>query len=78
MITLKEFEAYLTVKEFIKKNNFEESDVILWIISFNYVPLIVESSDMEMKKIYLLSAAARGIGVRNKPSTTVTKTEKRE
>ena len=67
MITLKEFEVYLKVKEFIESNNLEESDVIPQINSegvvANYVPLIVESSDMEPKKFYLLSAAARGNGI---------------
>ena len=43
MITLKEFEAYLKVKEFIESKNFEESDVIPRIngegVVANYVPL---------------------------------------
>ena len=67
MITLKEYEIYLKVKKFIEASNFKESDILrltngVGIISA-YVPLIIESDDMELTKFYSLSAAARGCGI---------------
>ena len=68
MITLKEYEIYLKVKKFIETENCEENDIIpkltngIGIIPA-YVPLIIESDDMEPTKYYSLSAAARGCGI---------------
>ena len=67
MITLKEYEIYLKVKKFIEASNFKESDILrltngVGIIPA-YVPLIIESDDMEPTKFYSLSAAARGCGI---------------
>ena len=68
MITLKEYEIYLKVKQFIETENYKENDVIpkltnrIGIIP-TYVPLIIESDDMEPTKYYSLSAAARGCGI---------------
>ena len=68
MITLKEYEIYLKVKKFIETIDCEESDIILRLISGvriipAYIPLIIESNDMEATKYYSLSAAARGCEV---------------
>ena len=68
MITLKEYEIYLKVKKFIKTIDCDESDIIPRLtnrvrIIPAYVPLIIESDDMEPTKFYSLSAAARGCGL---------------
>ena len=67
MVTLKEYEIYLKVKKFIEASNFDESDIPRLINGIGiipaYVPLIIESDDMEPTKYYLLSAAARGCGI---------------
>ena len=68
MITLKEYEIYLKVKKFIETIDCEEHDIISRLINGvgiipAYVPLIIESDDMEPTKYYSLSAAARGCGL---------------
>ena len=68
MITLKEYEIYLKVKKFIESENCEESALIPGLINGvgiipSYVPLIIESDDMEPTKYYSLSAAARDCGL---------------
>ena len=68
MITLKEYEIYLKVKKFIETEDCEENDIIPKLISVvgiipAYVPLIIESDDMEPTKYYSLWAAARGCGI---------------
>ena len=68
MITLKEYEIYLKIKKFIETIDCEENDIILRLINRvgiipAYVPLIIESDDMEPTKYYSLSAAARGFGL---------------
>ena len=68
MITLKEYEIYLKVKQFIETENYKENDIIpkltngIGIIP-TYVPLIMESDNMEPTKYYSLSAAAGGCGI---------------
>ena len=68
MITLKEYEIYLKVKKFIETENCDENELIprsvngVGIIPA-YVPLIIESDDIEPTKYYSLSAAARGCGL---------------
>ena len=68
MITLKEYEIYLKVKKFIEVENCNENELIpkltngIGIIPA-YVPLIIESSDMEPTKYYSLLAAVRGCGI---------------
>ena len=64
MITLEEYEIYLKVKKFIETENCEEHDIIPRLINGvgiipAYIPLIIESDDMEPTKYYSLSAAAR-------------------
>ena len=64
MVTLKEYEIYLKVKKFIKTEGCGESSIIpLLTNGVAYVPLIIESEDMEPTKYYSLSAAARDCGV---------------
>ena len=68
MITLKEYEIYLKVKKFIDTENCDENDIISKLkngigIIPAYVPLIIESDDMEPTKYYSLVAAARGCGI---------------
>ena len=68
MITLKEDEIYLKVKKFIETKNCDENKLIPLLINGvgiipAYVPLIIESDDMEPTKYYSLSAAARGCGL---------------
>ena len=65
MRSLKEYEIYLKVKKFIETENCDENDIIPKLINGigiipAYVPLIMESDDMEPTKYYSLSAAARG------------------
>ena len=68
MITLKEYEIYLKVKKFIDTEDCDENDIIpkltngIGIIPA-YVPLIIESDDMEPTKYHSLLAAARGCGL---------------
>ena len=68
MITLKEYEIYFKVKRFIEAEGCDESFIIPQLINGvgiipAYVPLIIESDDMEPTKYYSLSAAARGCGL---------------
>ena len=68
MITLKEYKVYLKVKKFIETEDCEKNDIIPKLINVAgiipaYVPLIIESDDMEPTKHYSLSAAARGCGI---------------
>ena len=65
MITLKEHEIYLKVKKFIETIDCDENNVIPRLINGvgiipPYVPVIIESDDMESTKYYSLSVAARG------------------
>ena len=64
-ITLKEFEVYLRVKEFIEKNNYEEADLWKKIQDRRpiRIPLIIHSDDMEPRKYKRLTDAANGIKV---------------
>ena len=64
-ITLKEFEAYLRVKEFIEKNNYEEADLREKIRDSRpaHIPLIIHSDDMEPRKYERLTDVANGIKV---------------
>ena len=61
MVTLKEYEIYLKVKKFIETEGCDESSIIPLLTNgvAAYVPLIIESEDMEPTKYYSLSAAAR-------------------
>ena len=64
MVTLKEYEIYLKVKKFIETEGCNESSIIpLLTNGVAYVPLIIESEDMEPTKYYSLPAAARDCGV---------------
>ena len=69
MITLKEYEIYHKFKKFIETIDCDdENDIIPKLINgvgINpaYVPLIIESDDMEATKYYSLSAAVRGCGI---------------
>ena len=64
MVTLKEYEIYLKVEKFIETGGCDESSVIpLLTNGVAYVPLIIESEDMDPIKYYSLSAAARDCGV---------------
>ena len=55
MVTLKEFEIYLKVKKFIKTEGCDEADLIPRLVNGHaYVPLIIESKDMEPTKYYSL------------------------
>ena len=67
MITLKEYEIYLKVQKFIEAEGCDENAIIQRLINgvgiiSTYVPLIIESDDMEPTKFYSLSAAGRGCG----------------
>ena len=64
-ITRKEFEAYLRVKEFMEKNNYDEADLRKKIRDTRpaCIPLITRSDDMEPRKYERLKDAANGIGV---------------
>ena len=64
-ITRKEFEAYLRVKEFIEKNNYEEADLRKKIRAWRptRILLIIRSDDMEPKKYERLTDAANDIKV---------------
>ena len=68
MITLKEYEIYLKIKAFIEAEGTDECSIIPKLVSRvgiipAYVPLIIESDDMEPTKYYSLSAAARDCGL---------------
>ena len=64
MVTLKEYEIYLKVKAFIEAEGCDEANLIPRLINgVAYIPLIIESEDMEPTKCYSLSAAAKGCGV---------------
>ena len=65
-ITRKEFEAYLRVKEFIEKNNYEEADLRKKSrdrMLLTRIPLIIRSDDMEPRKYELLKDEANDIKV---------------
>ena len=65
MVTLEEYETYLKVKKFIETEGCDEANLVPRLINevAAYVPLIIESEDMEPTKYYSLSAAARDCGV---------------
>ena len=68
MVTLKEYEIYLKVKKFIETEGCDESSLIPLLtngvgIIPAYVPLIIESKDMQPTKYYSPSAAARDCGI---------------
>ena len=68
MTTLKEYEIYLKVKKFIETENCDENELIPKFVNGvgiipAYVPLIIESDDIEPTKYYSLSAATRGCGL---------------
>ena len=68
MIAFKEHKIYLKVKKFVETKNCDENDIIPKLINGAgiipaYVPLIIESDDMEPTKYYSLLAAARGCGI---------------
>ena len=68
MITLKEYEIYLKIKQFIETKNCDENDIIpkltdgIGVIP-TYFPLIIGSNDIEPTKYCSLSAAVRGCGI---------------
>ena len=68
MITLKEYEINLKVKKFIETEDCDENALVpkltngVRIISA-YIPLIIESDEMEPTEYYSLLAAARGCGI---------------
>ena len=68
MITLKEYEIYLKVKNFIETEGCDGNKLIPKLVNGvgiipAYVPLIIESNDMKSTKYHSLSAAARGCGL---------------
>ena len=61
-------DTYLKIKKFIETEGCDESSIIPSLtngvgIIPAYVPLIIESDDMEPTEYYSLSAAAKGCGV---------------
>ena len=51
MVTLKEYEIYLKVKKFLETEGCDEADLIPRLVNgVTYVPLIIESEDMEPTK----------------------------
>ena len=64
-ITQKEFESYLRVKEFMEKNDYDESDLRKKIRDRRPVciPLIICSDDMEPREYESLKDAANDIKV---------------
>ena len=62
MLTLKDLELYLKVKDFMKRSNIEEIDSIAKTIR-STIPLIVESEDMKPMKFYSLASTSREMGV---------------
>ena len=64
MVTLKEYEIYFKIRKFIEVEGCNEADLIPKLVNgIAYVPLIIESDDMEPIKYYSLSAAAKGCAV---------------
>ena len=65
MVTLKEYEIYLKVKKFIEAENCNENELIPKLVNgvVAYIPLIIESDDMEATKYYSLLAAVRDCGL---------------
>ena len=62
MVTLKEYEAYLTVKRII--DSCDEAEIISKLSNErNYTPMIIELEGISPTKCYLTSAAARHCGV---------------
>ena len=77
MVTLKEYKIYLKVKKFIKTEGCDEVDSIPKLLNrVAYVPLIIESEDMEPTKYYSLSAAAEGSGVSKQMISYANKNQK--
>ena len=63
MLTLKDLESYLKVKDFMKKSDIKEIDSTFEIFEGRSIPLIVESEGMEPRKFYSLASTSREIGV---------------
>ena len=73
MITLKEYEIYLKVKKFIESENCDEADITPRLINGvgiipAYVPLVVESDDMEPTNITLYRLLQGIVGSLSKQS----------
>ena len=73
MVTLKEYEIYLKVKKFIETEGCDESSIIPLLINgvgiiHAYVPLIIESKDMEPTKYYSYRLLLEIVGSLNKQS----------
>ena len=62
MISRKEFEPYLRIKEFIERNGYEEAD-LRKMVRNREPTLIIHSDDMEPKRYECLSDAANDIKV---------------
>ena len=67
-VTLKEYEIYLKVNNFIEAEGCDAAELIPRLINGvgiipAYVPLIIESDDKEPTKFYSLLAATKGCGV---------------
>ena len=63
MVTLKEYEAYLSVKRII--DNCDEAEIISQLSNErNYTPMIIELEGISPTKYYSTSAAARHCGVK--------------
>ena len=67
-ITRKEFEAYLRVKEFMEKNNYDEADFRKKIRDRRptRIPLIIRADDMEPREYKCLKDVANDIKVSKK------------
>ena len=65
MTTPKEYEIYLKVNKFIESENCDEVDIIPQLIIPAYVPLIIESDDME-PTITLYQLLLEDVGSLNK------------
>ena len=63
MITSKDIESYIIIKEFMEKNDIKEIDSIIKMIGLKVVHLIIETENGESKKCYSLKSASKFAGV---------------
>ena len=63
MLSSKDLESYIKVKEFMMMNNIKDTYVIAKMTGSELAPMIVTSENGESRKFYTLASASKFIGV---------------
>ena len=63
MLSSKDLESYIKVKEFMTMNNIKDIYVIAKMTGSELAPMIVKSEDGECRKFYTLASVSKFMGV---------------